>query len=128
MTSDISCPECNGEPVDTVSINLSMLGYKARDNTYTCSDCGNSWACGHPVGEYDGPHSRDPVCNCCGSTGYLYQLHEGVEGLALRFKCPDCYYVWVREREFVDGAITVGYGEVMGTTKETKPWGYEDDG
>lgn len=122
--TNLSCPDCGGQLSDAGQ-NLSSLGYQALDITHICVDCGESISRGEPIGEYDGPHVDDPTCGCCDETGHLYQIHEGVEGLALRFKCPNCYHVWIVERELADGAITVGYADVMGTTDETRPYGYE---
>lgn len=122
--SSQQCPDCGSSDIDETSRNLSTLGYLAEDVTYLCANCGHTWACGEPVGEFDHPIVEDTTCDSCGDFGWLYQLHEGVNGLALRFKCDSCNYVWVIERKFVDGAITVGYPFLMGDA--AKPYGYED--
>lgn len=122
----LTCPECDADDITLASTNLSTLGYLATDHTFQCGACGHHFACGEPVGEFGHDIVDDTGCGVCGATGYLYQLHEGVSGVALRFKCPDCYYVWVVEREWRDGAITVGYAELMGERDGARPYGYEE--
>lgn len=114
MTS-ISCPQCNG-PVEQVGTNLTELGYLAEDQTHQCKNCKHSFALGEPIGEFVHEITGDVICDVCDSTGYLYQIHKTRKSdtLALRWKCPGCYYVWVQERGFENDAITVGYAEVMG--------------
>lgn len=121
------CPDCGSEAYASEHRSLNALGYLADDHTYVCAGCGASNAHGIPRGDFDHDIVEDTVCDACGGRGLLYQLHEGVSGLALRFKCERCFYVWVIERELSDGALTVGYAAVMGDRDGAMPWGYETD-
>lgn len=119
----MSCPECDGDLIKT-SENLNTLGYKASDETHQCVECNKSIALGKPIGEFDHPIVEETTCDVCGETGYLYQLQDGAsKDVNLRFKCPNCYYVWMTERDFKDGGITIGFREVMGDETE-QAWGY----
>lgn len=124
MSVEYPCPEC-GHESEPVSSNLSALGYTAEDVTHQCTVCDYHWVRGVPRGEFDHAIVEETRCPSCDEFGYAYQFHDGVDGLAIRFKCPGCYHVWIREREFVNGGITLGYPFLLGATDGTKPWGYE---
>lgn len=125
--ADRSCPKCGGT-VAEIGSSLTELGYRAEDLDFQCVDCHHSFACGEPVGVFEHDVVDDVWCDCCNeSRGHLYQIkeHDRKPVLVLRFKCPNCYYVWTRQREFVDGVITVGYDDVMG--EAAREHGFESE-
>jgi len=124
--TDISCPECGGELVK-ISDNLTQLGYIASDENWQCLDCKETYPRGIPQGDFEHEIVDDTKCGLCGTTGYLYQMHEAPQkDLTLRMKCPDCYHLWSVDRNFDEhGNLNIGYEEVMGT--HSSDWGIEEN-
>lgn len=93
--------------------SLSALGYKHRDDTAECPNCGAEHTFGVPE---DPPTSRPPTCPVCGGRQYPYKLgfydvveegaslspvrqsgtdslyEQALSDLRVHWKCEDCYY------------------------------------
>lgn len=132
--SDSCCPYCGGDPTDVSERDhtLSKMGYLHDDVRMECEDCGKTWPCGVPIGEYDG--GDDLFCTSCEKRFMrvhrvdpdAYQDHE----IRLHLKCPneDCRYFKKITRESDDnGLYLIGYPDITGEISEdTKAYGYPD--
>lgn len=117
------CPECGGEP-SRASHNLSALGYIHDDRQCVCSECGERWTLGIPVGRASQYMWRDLTCNSCSyveptslvrrikhsihrrldtdceclspTFGRVHRITQNSDKnvVGLTLKCPECYYVW----------------------------------
>ena len=89
------CPDCGGEPTPDVEHTLSALGYAHDDQRHVCSECGRTWTCGVPIGEFDdGEDLRcpDPDCDEWGRVVDVDADSVSVEAMRFDHKCPECYY------------------------------------
>lgn len=144
----IFCPECGGEPVKQsgellVEHRLGNMGYLHDDQNPECSECGNTWAHGVPVGEYEWADSDDLRCHSCRHDPDLeddqfYRVHRvvmsrkaspgGPGRVTLHLKCPRCYLFSKAEREQDHrGVALVGFPDITGSVdhEDVKPYGYE---
>lgn len=88
------CPECGGEPTDESKVHhrLSAVGYLHDDGSLKCSDCGETWSIGRPIGRFDG--GDDLWCGSC-DEGFMrvhrVQLVEDdhYKKYNLHLKCPN---------------------------------------
>lgn len=62
---DANCPECGGEPEYDPRHQLSAVGYLHDDIQQTCSECGNEWVHGHPVGINESELAEKLRCDAC---------------------------------------------------------------
>lgn len=91
------CPDCGGEPTPDVEHTLSALGYAHDDQRHVCSECGRTWTCGVPIGEFDGGADLRCPDSDCEEWGRVVDAHaESIDVSAMRFdhKCgdEDCRY------------------------------------
>lgn len=138
VPSESSCPYCGGDPTDRTERHhsLSALGYLHDDVQMECADCGRTWPCGVPVGEYDGPGAEELFCDSC-EQRYM-RVHrvncdprDRRDYYIIHLKCPnpECYYFDKIQRE-PDGGGTalLGYPDITGSVENAKPYGYQGDG
>lgn len=139
----VYCPECGGEPSqDTdelrVQHSLANMGYLHDDQTLECSECGNRWTHGVPVGEFDG--GQDLVCDSCQHDETLegaqyYRVHRVVPSreaspggagiVTLHLKCPRCYLFKKVKREMDHrGIALVGFPPITGSMTGAQEYGW----
>ncbi|MFD1515661.1 hypothetical protein [Halomarina rubra] len=134
VPSDTRCPECGGEPAhDTVKHRLQALGYLHDDLRLTCSDCGERWTCGVPIGEFDKPElAADFECPC-GETRLVHWIDatgRNARGdIALGVKCPneDCrHFEWIGRETDANNVAMTGYEHLGGQTAGADAYGYPE--
>lgn len=125
------CPYCGGEPQYDPEHVLSATGYTHDDVHYACSDCGEEWTCGVPIGEHDGELAEDLFCRSCEKRfGLVHRVQPVNENQVLfHMKCPntDCHNFWQMKRQSDDGVILMGYPQITGNTKDaSRDYGHPD--
>lgn len=85
------CPKCGGAPTDESAKrhHLSDLGYLHDDQLFECSECGEEYPHGVPIGEFDGD-AEDLWCDVC-ELGFMNVHRVRVrsdEQVGLDLKCP----------------------------------------
>lgn len=134
IRQDTRCPSCGGEPEATVEHRLYALGYLHDDQGYTCSECGNGWTCGVPIGDFDrNEMAVDLQCESCGEMMLPHWIRTGRNSprnqIRLDLKCSntECHYLAKITRDVDDdGDVLVGYQETAGQTEGADPYGYPD--
>ena len=130
LSDDSKCPECGGDPKQTVEQQLSALGYLHSDQKHVCRECGHRWFRGVPIGEFDRPEMAAELwCDSCDDSHML--VHRVVAAnkrtYTLHLKCPECYNFDMCEREPDDeGRALVGHPQITGNTDGADPYGYTD--
>jgi len=127
---DARCPECHAAPTEEsiTRHRLSNLGYLHDDVYWECTECGNEWLSGIPIGEYDG--GDDLWCESCGSEWMLtHRVLPNGDTVILHLKCPndECYH-WKDIERSTDGVgrALVGYPQITGSIEGCKPYGYPE--
>jgi len=125
------CPLCDGEPTDEslTDHSLSALGYLHDDAELVCSECGNHWTVGRPIGEFEG--GQDLWCSSCDDAWMRVHRIREVENnpdgkLRLHLKCPNCYqFKSVARTPDEEGIALVGYPDITGSIDESaENYGY----
>lgn len=150
---DVFCPDCGAEPVlgpegkRAVEHRLGAAGYLHDDMNFRCSDgeCGNKWAHGVPVGEYELEDADDLRCHSCRhdpacSGEQFYRVHRVVlnrqpspaaaGSVTLHLKCPRCFLFARAPRDMDNrGVSLVGYPDITGSVEneDVTPYGWTDD-
>lgn len=132
IPSSTKCPYCGGDPEYNPDHILSATGYTHDDIQLTCSECGDSWCCGVPIGEHDGELATDLFCESCEERyGLPHRVRpRNVPGtIVVHMKCPNCYYFWTFKRETDEGGTMLyGFPQTTGTIDEdTSAYGYPDE-
>lgn len=138
VPSESRCPYCGGDPTDRSERHhsLSVLGYLHDDIQMECEECGRTWPCGVPVGEYDGPGAEELFCDSCEQRFMrVHRVNWDPRGrrdyFIIHLKCPnpECYYFAKLQRE-PDGGGTalLGYPDITGSVESAKPYGYQGEG
>lgn len=138
VPSDSACPYCGGDPTERSRRHhtLSDLGYLHDDIQMECSECGQTWPCGVPVGEYDGPGGEDLFCSSC-EKRYMrvHRINWDRQGrrdyFIVHLKCPNpnCYYFAKTKREPDSGGTAlIGYPDITGDVENADAYGYQGDG
>lgn len=137
---DSMCPYCGGDPTgeSEVKHRLSAMGYKHDDVELKCSDCGETWPCGVPIGSYDGKRAAELFCDSCQDRYMLTHRVEpnwkkadeqGSDGweVLVHLKCPNCYYFKRIRRSCGNrGVALMGYPQITGEIdEEASPDGYK---
>lgn len=126
------CPYCRSEPTDdsVVKHQLSAMGYLHDDVRLECSECGERWTLGIPIGE--GGY-EDMWCQSCDSAYFgthrvEWMRDAGKIVFRLHLKCPNCYHFKRVMRDPDDQHIAlVGKPTLTGAQDgQTLPDGYED--
>lgn len=128
------CPDCGGEPrEDDVLHRLSSLGYMHDDIGLVCSECGNQWTCGVPIGDFERAEIAGEMrCDSCeNSTMLVHRVDtRGLNApgdIDLHLKCPapDCNYFTIVGRDTDDdGRALVGYDLITGSVDGAEPYGW----
>lgn len=122
------CPYCGAEATveSQARHSLSDLDYLHDDVSYDCSECGEGWTHGVPIGEYSGELADEKWCDACDDS---YALVHRVDTsplpdeLILHFKCPNCYKFTSRRRTVTDRKIVlVGDPRITGETEGSQEW------
>lgn len=92
-----SCPKCSSEAILDMR-DLGDLGYVHEDQRFSCTNCGETWTHGVPLGEYD-DDPNDLWCDVC-DLGFMHVHRVNPAGDAVRlhlkcshhheFDCPGC--------------------------------------
>lgn len=130
LPEDSNCPACGSSPTDEsiVEHRLAATGYLHDDIRLECSECGERWTCGVPIGE-EPEFGDDLWCDSCDNSIMLVHrvrfLSHG-ERVELQLKCPreSCRYYDEVEREADDGVALVGYPQLIGSMDGAEPFGY----
>lgn len=141
---DVFCPHCGGRPVygpdeqAAVQHRLSATGYLHDDLKFRCSECGEHWAHGMPVGEYDvADHVDQLTCHSCRhDPACEHDQYYRVKGVLLTrlpspggpgqvklvLKCPRCKLHSTVKRHLTDQdgtpGLLVGYPDVTGAVTD----------
>lgn len=120
VPSDAHCPTCGGEPEYDPEHILSASGYTHDDIHYTCSECGNTWVSGVPIGEAEGELADDLFCRSCEQRYALVHRVQPINDtrVKIHLKCPNCYNFWHLERESDDGILLMGYPSITGDMED----------
>lgn len=113
-----------------VAHNLSAIGYTHDDQNLICEDCGHTWTCGVPIGEFDREDmAADLWCDSCDDEwAFVHRVQLTSGGtFTLHLKCPNCKTFEKVERNPDDsGVALVGYPQITGSTDDASAYGYED--
>lgn len=145
----VYCPECGGEPVKQsgelkVEHRLGAMGYLHDDQNFECSECGNTWAHGVPVGEIEWDDADDLRCHSCRHDPDLdeeqyYRVHRVVPSresspggpgeVTLHLKCPRCHLFSKVQRQMgKKGIALVGFPDITGSVdhEDVEAYGYDE--
>lgn len=121
VPSETTCPFCGGEPEREVEHQLKDLGYKHDDQQRSCSECGNEWQHGVPIGEQWDERAEELFCNSCEDRFMLAHYVNPVPGkdVGVLLKCPSCYLTTdiIRERD-ESGGFLLGYPQTTGEQED----------
>lgn len=131
--SDVTCPYCGAEPEPNPKHNLQAIGYLHDDILMECSECGEDWVHGVPIGEQEDSHLAEKLfCGACEERyGLVHRVSADldkdeveVDVLRLHLKCPECKYFWTWERDDVrdniHNTILVGYPSITGDMRSAE--------
>lgn len=132
IPSEASCPECGAEPTDesVVHHNLSNMGYLHDDIGLECSECGNNWTLGRPIGETD--MGDDLICGSCDIEAKTHRFKPEFQNgeftrATVHLKCPQCNNFWTVEREpGPKGVMLMGFPSITGSREDAVPYGWSE--
>lgn len=128
VPTDPKCPYCGGEPEYDPKHQLSAIGYLHDDISYDCSECGENWVHGHPIGTNESKLAENLHCDACeDSYARVHRIEfaddeHGVRALRLHLKCPDCYHFWKWDRDVESGqrTVLVGHPATTGSIEDAE--------